>query len=512
MTAWKKMTGTLPAVLLAAAMLLTGCGGNSEKTAGTAAAAGNSAAGEQTAASVSAEKSGAAREESSGAAETAAAASAPKEVSPSGAGAGDLLTFGAWEQDGDYDNGLEPVEWQVLETDGDKLLVVSRKILDCQPYDLNDEDASWETCSLRAWLNEDFYRSAFLAQEQEAVLLSDVPADKNPQEDTDPGNGTEDRVFLLSAAEVERFFPEEADQVCPRSEEAAALGVLGNEVTGGTWWLRTPGNGKSYASYVYPNGGMDLKGKKLDHDDFGIRPALRISASALETALQASGSSGQRMPESENGREPDLSSLQAAEAGSVVQLGVYEQDGDRENGPEPIEWVVLKKDGSRVLLLSKYVLETHLFSGGYSSASWSGSSLRAWLNHAFFRTAFTKAERDMIPMTSVQAQVNEKYPDVAPGEDTEDRVFLLSFQEVEELLPSREDRYGLSTDYGYARNERAGAEKGVKVLPWWLRSQGMSNTSVGIVKGNGGDINYKGTMPGSHNPMVRPALWIETGK
>ena len=75
-------------------------------------------------------------------------------------------------------------------------------------------DVTWEKCTLRKWLNEDFYNKAFDEEEKERVVLSEVPATKNPEYDTDLGNPTRDRMFLLSIQEVERYITDDEGQIC----------------------------------------------------------------------------------------------------------------------------------------------------------------------------------------------------------------------------------------------------------------------------------------------------------
>ena len=112
---------------------------------------------------------------------------------------GDILVLGSLEMDGYY-NGGEALEWLVLEKEGTRLLLVSRYALSFRPFrDETSEGETWETCSLRAWLNGEFLESAFSEKEQAMILPAAVSADKNPFYDSDPGNPTEDRVFLLSA-------------------------------------------------------------------------------------------------------------------------------------------------------------------------------------------------------------------------------------------------------------------------------------------------------------------------
>ena len=92
-------------------------------------------------------------------------------------------------------------------------------------------------------------------------------------------------------------------------------------------------------------------------------------------------------------------SEQPLEEGSIVLFGRYEQDGNLENGPEPIEWIVLGTSDDKALLLSKYVLDykpVHTFNEYYP---WEQSELMDWLNNDFFDKAFKISEkRRMVKM------------------------------------------------------------------------------------------------------------------
>lgn len=45
------------------------------------------------------------------------------------------------------------------------------------------------------------------------------------------------------------------------------------------------------------------------------------------------------------------------EIGNTIEFGVYEQDNNVSDGKEPLEWIVLRKDGDRVFLISKYCID-----------------------------------------------------------------------------------------------------------------------------------------------------------
>lgn len=131
---------------------------------------------------------------------------------------GTYITFGTYEQDNKKKNGQEPIEWLVLENNEESLLVISKYVLDGQPYS-NAYDTyayqpypvTWELCSLRAWLNSTFYTTAFSEGERariQTTLLSNEAKEMGfSNEKVDGGNDTLDNVFLLSYDEVLKYFP-----------------------------------------------------------------------------------------------------------------------------------------------------------------------------------------------------------------------------------------------------------------------------------------------------------------
>ena len=196
---------------------------------------------------------------------------------------GDIIEFGAYEQDNDTSNGKEPIEWLVLERDGDKVLVISKYALDCKPYNTEFEDVTWETCTLRTWLNETFLNEAFSEAEQTIIQTTEVSADRYPGWSTDPGNATKDKVFLLSIIEVCQYFTSNEASMCVPTAYAIANGAYTSasyKVDGEAtcwWWLRSPGITQCSAADVNYDGGVDSYGYGVSSDSFGVRPALWIN-------------------------------------------------------------------------------------------------------------------------------------------------------------------------------------------------------------------------------------------
>ena len=119
---------------------------------------------------------------------------------------GDYVIFGSYEQDGDLSNGPEPIEWEVIDENDGEMLLISRYILDSKPYNTEQIDVTWETCTLRSWLNNDFYNTAFSAGEQNMIITTTLSNNDNAYFGTAGGNDTEDKVFILSLDEVMDYY------------------------------------------------------------------------------------------------------------------------------------------------------------------------------------------------------------------------------------------------------------------------------------------------------------------
>ena len=190
---------------------------------------------------------------------------------------GSIITFGSYEQDNDYENGKEPIEWLVLSTEDGKSLLISRFALDCQPYNTMWFDVTWKSCSLRRWLDSSFLKDAFSAEEQEKIPTMLIPAGTNPYYSTDPGPATEDRVFVLSFSEAYKYLQPDDKRLCKATPYTIAQGCYTNQNQTCFWWLRSPGSASLLATYVYLDGSVSQAGDRVDYGARAVRPALWIS-------------------------------------------------------------------------------------------------------------------------------------------------------------------------------------------------------------------------------------------
>lgn len=203
---------------------------------------------------------------------------------PTVARIGDYMILGSYEQDNNMENGKEDIEWQVLEKEGTRFFVVSRYALDVKPYHSTEEPITWADCSLRQWLNNDFLNSAFNSTEQDKILWTQVKNNDNMEYKTNGGRDTEDRVFLLSLDEVNRYFSEEKERQCIVTTYANEDHVSGE---GCFWWLRTSGFkpvgvyedfcDSDCAVNIFPHGKIDEMGCPVEDTDGNyVRPAMWI--------------------------------------------------------------------------------------------------------------------------------------------------------------------------------------------------------------------------------------------
>ena len=175
---------------------------------------------------------------------------------------GDIVKYGAYEQDNNHANGVEPIEWTVIGYNGDQITLLSNKNLDCKKYNETWANVAWENCTLRKWLNDSFYNLAF--NEDEKKVLTYYYA-------------TEDLVYVLSAEEWNSCG---ITGGTVNSDYAIAQGVYNDNGTGWTW-LRDEGIDKDHAQEIDCKGNVNAYGSFVDCDNDGVRPVIIICGGNL---------------------------------------------------------------------------------------------------------------------------------------------------------------------------------------------------------------------------------------
>ena len=261
---------------------------------------------------------------------------------------------------------------------------------------------------------------------------------------------------------------------------------------------------------------------------------MLVGCMAFPAGAEADGESFSRKKPTVVGQEVTLGE------NVIITFGTYEQDNNPENGPEPIEWLVLSfANGSRVLVVSRFALEymphhNHTDADGNFemdyTVTWETCDLRAWLNGEFLQTAFTEAELEKIPTVTVNAKDDNSDKDMLGGwwgNDTQDRAFVLSMSEAESYFPEEDLRKCQATAYATANAEaRLGrpidigtgyTQSDMENCWWWLRTPGEFYGSAMCISPSGyvSWRAYKDLSKYQNDNLriaVRPAIWIELDK
>ena len=302
---------------------------------------------------------------------------------------------------------------------------------------------TWETSSLRVWLNEKFYNT-FTEEEKALIAKTHNINPDNEKYGTSGGNDTDDYIFLLSV--------DEANALDNNVEKCGSWYGMDNQ----WWWLRSPGVNKSYTAYV----GNNIDGKNIVDPDgdiasnnYGaVRPALnlRFADKAVPTVLN-------RTPAEE---QTELAVISDSQVGDVVAFGRY-------------TWYVADKTDGICTLLCQGAVADMAYNDNKTDITWENCSLRKWLNEDFYNSKFSDGEKASIITTHNTFTEDDSSYGTDCGNDTDDKVYLFTYSESNTV----------SDDI---------RECGVD---WWLRSPGRNQNKAVYILGKsanliGNDVNY----------------------
>lgn len=193
--------------------------------------------------------------------------------------------------------------------------------------------------------------------------------------------------------------------------------------------------------------------------------------------------------------------------GSTVTFGAYEQDNKTDNGKEPVEWIVLKVENNQAMLISKYCLDAHAYNTEFVKMTWSKCTLRAWMNDTMLNELFTADEQAKIVPVTIKNANNPNYGTFG-GEDTTDKIFLLSIAEAYAFFPEQAGRQAEPTAYAVAQGVYV-SEKTGKTW-WWLRSPGVRPIDAEGVRADGRISGYGSRDVYRPSGALRPVVWVTT--
>lgn len=516
-----------------------------------------------------------------------------------------VIMFGKFEQDGNAVNGKEDISWLILEDTGNDRLLISKDVIYAMPFDdktdlrINDTNGNWAKSSLRKWLNEDFYNEAF--SDEEKIFVADNLVKNgntfginNNDSPFDMGPDTNDKVYILSKDEIRKYLGYEVEGSSDNytvKASAFAKSILDeekNKESIAVWhkeqeyeemydgfaeyWIRSSlGNTLMSAKEFFTdivdkrghvsNHGFPYYVSKINKSDNsikerfynrGVRPVIRILGTSLSEEDYHNPVRKEKKAQvydiKKIGEAYEIANYDKSKTFKdfdTVVLGSFEQDGDIANGKEGIEWIVLKKEDKKALLLSKYVLDYVEYSNILERYTvWKDSRLRAWANHEFYDDSFNEKEKVLISPTRIKNYDNPVYGN-SSGVSTIDKIFVPGFDELMETFNInyddciREPLYDLKyindnrlatiyTDYAYKKHKKENSNQKPKALvDFWLRNQGrsgeekrgMSNRAVVARE----TIDFKGSpydileyTSGSYNTNLsnpklgfRPCMWID---
>lgn len=177
---------------------------------------------------------------------------------------------------------VEPIRWRILYEDGDTALLLCDSIIANRAYN-DTRTSSYEQSTIRAWLNDQFYNTAFSVLQR--TLINTVFIDNSP------GDDTNDKVFLLKRKDVTNpaygFSPDDAADDPARlmlvSDYAKASGTQMCCADHGLWMLGEAHFGSFADSMnvsLVGDYGRAIYESLMVGDCFGVVPALQIRLKA----------------------------------------------------------------------------------------------------------------------------------------------------------------------------------------------------------------------------------------
>ena len=286
---------------------------------------------------------------------------------------GEDATYYSSNEEGQYNwNGsyktyhyfkYEPIKWRVLNRNGNDAFLLADVALDDQKYNTNYEDVTWETSSMRSWLNgygasvnppktdysrKNFINSAFTSTQRNAIKTTNVVNNNNINYGTAGGNNTSDKVFLLSESEVYNTdtaegygfvkdygtYDEARRSRC--STYAYAMGTWRYHNTDAEytkyngnvwWWLRSPGDSSDDAAGVSDYGWVYRDGYNVSVIDDGVRPALHLNLSSTNLYSYAGTVCSDAMKSGESGTDNPVNPSEPGEPDTPDQPSQPDKPG-----------------------------------------------------------------------------------------------------------------------------------------------------------------------------------------
>ena len=182
--------------------------------------------------------------------------------------------------------------WRVLDIQDNVALLITEDIIEQRAYHDAYKDITWADCSLRKYLNGEFYDKFSEADKSRIMPVLNKNLD-NQWYGSKGGVDTKDSIFLLSIEEVCKYFGDSRSKLYNRGKNQRywferkdennnkRIARFEGETWGSWWWLRSPGRVSVKAVYIHGDGNIGIQGNNILKGNIsdgkctgGVRPAL----------------------------------------------------------------------------------------------------------------------------------------------------------------------------------------------------------------------------------------------
>ena len=400
------------------------------------------------------------------------------------------------------------LEWIPLEKTDNYILLISKYVLVTEPYNKDGSRSNFENSSLYEYLNGELVDGIFNGADKNKLVRL---------------NSFNDTMFILDEDMIKKYFSNSSGEYCPKKAATKTMPSSHLKVNGSKYehnWnnfnaeylIDSKGDFDALVKYVDACGGINNYGTLLDAYKYGIRPAIYLdlhpesskesvkiidrktkelrndwsimykwsrasiseSKRKYENAIKAKGK--KKASESEIKIENNYTSLDES-----VFFGRYEQDGNLENGVEDIEWNIVKREDGKVLLLSKYIIESEIISDNQHVPIYDETVIRNKLVGEYYDKFFNDEEKEII----VQRDLNNlDCPLKKYGKNrtynSDDKMFLLSLEEIRKYFgDTNKDLEKLKTKATYYVTDVKDVRRKINDIDvansFWLRSPGIND-------------------------------------
>ena len=400
--------------------------------------------------------------------------------------------------------------WRVLDVRciaGKKAaLIITEEAIEKYNYHSDSNTITWENCDARRYLNDEFLHE--LGEDSKKIIPVTNLNPDNPWFGTKGGNDTEDSIFLLNIYDVCRYFGDSTSNLKDKGKQEWQISDANNKKRVATknvgdikinafkWYLRSPGEDSESAVLVDVDGSIRVRG------DFTCS-SYEIFKRSLRPALWLNLTDYPEPKPVPSKPKPAIKTIDSLlEVGDLVKFGKH-------------NWQVLDiqtmASEKVALLITEKVIEMSDYHYEYEYVTWEECDLRKEL------TVGTDLDKNrIIPVKNTNP--DNPWYGTEGGNDTEDRMFLLSLDEVCRYFGDStyrlKNRGTQDSGIDDENNGKRAARFGDYTRSWYLRSPGSDNSRAAFVSELGvvvvsGDVVHLDVEGSYGRNGVRPAMWVK---